>query len=220
MSLFCWVRKSAVVVAGVVLAGCASTMRIDSQVQAHALWSKSGSGALSSSTNSYIFERLPSQEASPSNDGMPSQQELEALAQDVLAPFGWQPHSATASHATDGGTPQWRVQVSAYQQTLPRAPWDDPPERLWLRPRAATGTGRAGMAFNGMLRAELPYFVRYISIVVRDQAQGQVVYETQAMHDGRWPNSPALWRAMIVAALQGFPQAPSGVQQVNIDIPR
>jgi hypothetical protein len=47
-----------------------------------------------------------------------------------------------------------------------------------------------------------------------------VVLETSARHDGRWNDSPALWRAMLDAALSGFPQQPAGLREVNIDIPR
>ena len=42
----------------------------------------------------------------------------------------------------------------------------------------------------------------------------------RAAHDGRWNSSPALWTAMLDAALQGFPAPPAGVRQVNIEIPR
>ena len=49
---------------------------------------------------------------------------------------------------------------------------------------------------------------------------GRVVYETRAAHDGRWNSSPALWTAMLDAALQGFPVPPSGVRRVNVEVPR
>jgi hypothetical protein len=59
-----------------------------------------------------------------------------------------------------------------------------------------------------------------VSLVVRDGQTGRVAYETRAAHDGRWHDSPAVWRAMIDAALQGFPAPPTGNRTVNIDIPR
>ena len=58
------------------------------------------------------------------------------------------------------------------------------------------------------------------ALVIRDAASGRVVYETQAAHDGRWGGSEPLWGAMLNAALQGFPQAPEGPRQVNIEVPR
>jgi hypothetical protein len=219
------------VVCGLLLTGCASVMRVDSQVQAHAFWIKNGSTASPSGMNSYEFERLPSQHIPPTQDtGVPTQPVLEQLLQEVLAPVGWQVRTPLDQGQAQGQghLPQspWRVQVMGQQQTLPRAPWDDPPERLWLRPRAATSkasptpTAKSALHFNGWLRGEMPYFIRHVSIVIRDPAQGRVVYETQATHEGRWPNSPALWRAMMEAALRGFPHPPAGVQQVDVDLPR
>lgn len=219
MSRCLFFQRSVLLVGGLLLGGCASVMRVDSQVQAYALWPKEADTPLSASVNSYEFERMPSQQAPQAFvDGVPSQAEVERLTREVLAPLGWQMRDPVADLGQP--LPRWRVQVSAHKQTLPRAPWDDPTERLWLRPRVAVGASNAGLQLNWMLRTEMPYFVRHLSVVVREQAQGRVVYETQATHDGRWPDSPALWRAMIEAALHGFPQPPAGVQRIDIDIPR
>ena len=82
------------------------------------------------------------------------------------------------------------------------------------------GTGRGGPYMGGMLSVDMPYYQRSVSLVVRDGQTGRVAYETRAAHDGRWHDSPAVWRAMIDAALQGFPAPPTGNRTVNIDIPR
>ncbi len=74
--------------------------------------------------------------------------------------------------------------------------------------------------FPAFPRFETPYYQRAVSLVVRDAATGRVVYETRGAHDGRWNSSPALWMAMLDAALQGFPTPPTGVRQVNIEVPR
>ena len=66
--------------AGVVLAlnlGCASVMRVDSQVESHARWD---TAALPASTASYVFERTPSQAGAALAD---SQTALETLAAEV-----------------------------------------------------------------------------------------------------------------------------------------
>jgi len=70
------------------------------------------------------------------------------------------------------------------------------------------------------MEIQSPCYQRKVSLVIRDAASGRVVYETQAAHDGRWGGSEPLWGAMLNAALQGFPQAPEGPRQVNIEVPR
>jgi len=188
------------------LGGCASVYQVDSQVQSFANW---GSAAVwPAPPQLYRFERLPSQnEASAAL----AQDALEALTGQALAPLGWQPAS-TSTEAT------WTVQVRGETQQLPRAPWEDPWERFGLGWGLSSGHGpwRSGL----MLRQEWPYFERQVVLVVRQANSGRVVYETRARHDGRWSSSPALWRAMLDAALRDFPQPPSGVRRVDIDVPR
>jgi hypothetical protein len=73
---------------------------------------------------------------------------------------------------------------------------------------------------GGLWRVDMPYHLRRVSVVVRDARQGEPVFESTASHDGRWNSSPALWRAMLEAALTGFPTPAPGPRQVNLDIPR
>jgi hypothetical protein len=121
--------------------------------------------------------------------------------------------------------------VSASNVRLPRAPWEDPwdyggwgpfghPFAMPGRDYVVTGSGQ--VVFFPMMapRFETPYYQRTVSLVIRDAASGRVVYETRAAHDGRWNSTPALWTAMLDAALQGFPAPPTGVRQVNIEVPR
>lgn len=185
------------------LGGCASVMRVDNQVESHVQWP---STAIPTGKVSYQFERLPSQQS-------PRQDELERGVAEVLAAQGW-----TVKDTTEPAAP-WRVTVSASHTALPRAPWEEPArDRLWPRWGVQMGTGslRHGM----LLSMDMPYHLRQVSVVVRDGPQGRVVYETQARHEGRWNDTPALWQAMVQAALSGFPQPPAGVRQVDIDLPR
>jgi len=46
------------------------------------------------------------------------------------------------------------------------------------------------------------------------------VFESRASHDGPWSDSQAVVPAMLDAALQGFPNPPSGTRQVGVEIPR
>ena len=215
------------------LGGCAGVMLVDNQVESYASWTPKATGATTatvpSAPQTYRFERLPSQREGRVARG---QDELEALAQAALAKVGWTPV------VPDAAAP-WKVQVSANTQRLPRAPWEDPwvshwGGGLWGDPwnRYGAGFGITGgrghyIGAGGQIfwapmfmHMESPYYQRELSLVIRRADNGQVVYETRAAHDGRWNSTPALWSAMLDAALQGFPAPPGGPRQVNIEIPR
>jgi hypothetical protein len=190
------------------LSGCASVYLVDNQVQSFARWSEAAP-SVPAAPQTYRFERLPSQ---MSNE--PAQATLERLSAEALASVGWTP-------ATEGSAAPWRVQVSASTVTLPRAPWESPPSPFRRADRVVTADGKdLYMPMPMFMEIQSPFYQRKVSLVIRDAASGRVVYETQAAHDGRWGGSEPLWGAMLNAALQGFPQAPDGPRQVNIDVPR
>lgn len=201
------------------LGGCASVYRVDSQVQSFARWSgaapATASEAIPKAPQVYRFDRLPSQAAGEAARG---QDELEALARVALAKQGW-------SLADVGVSPRWTVRVSGGTLKLPRAPWEDPWDGYWSsrgfpgRDYVVTGSGQVIWA-PVFMRMDLPYYQRKVSLLISRADNGQVVYESQAAHDGRWNSSPELWTAMLDAALQGFPTPPAGLRQVNIDVPR
>lgn len=188
------------------LSGCASVYLVDNQVQSFARWSEAAP-SVPAAPQSYRFERLPSQ---MSNDA--AQATLERLSTEALASVGWTP-------AGEGGTAPWRVQVSASTVTLPRAPWESPPSPWRRADRVVSADGKV-VYMPRFMEIESPFYQRKVSLVIRDAASGRVVYETLAAHDGRWGGSEPLWGAMLNAALQGFPQAPEGPRQVNIEVPR
>jgi hypothetical protein len=159
---------------------------------------------------------MPSQLSGP---GAIEQDGLEQLARQALASKDWQLVDPAAQAPTPA--PLWRVQVSASQTTLPRAPWDDAPVGMGPRWSLSAGTGGLGVGLGwGMLRSDMPYHLRQVVLVVRDPRQGRVAYEAKATHDGRWNSTPAVWRAMMNAALTGFPAPGSTQQRVDIDVPR
>lgn len=208
-----------VLAAGLVLGGCASVMRVDSDVTHHANWP---AGAYPAGMVSYTLERLPSQFA---GRGPVDQDELERLTRQALASKGWQWVDPTVQTQiqtqAQAPAPQWRVQVSATQTTLPRAPWDDAP--MGAGPRWSLSAGNAGLGVGlgwGMLRSDMPYHLRSVVLVVRDASQGRVAYEAKAAHDGRWNSTPAIWRAMLDAALTDFPHPGGTHQRVDIDVAR
>jgi hypothetical protein len=61
---------------------------------------------------------------------------------------------------------------------------------------------------------------REASLVLRDAATQQVVYETSALHEDVWTDDPALFGVLFDAALSGFPQPPAGPRQVHTPMQR
>lgn len=191
------------------LGGCASVYRVDSQVQSFARWGPPGSTTTApAAPQSYRFERLPSQRE---GDAAVSQDRLEELTRAALARAGW-------NLAETSGAAPWTVQVAGGALKLPRAPWEEPWDGFGGSLGIYGGHGFWGTSM--FMRMDLPYYERQVSLVVRQAATGQVVYETSARHDGRWNSSPELWSAMLDAALRDFPNPPAGARQVNIDVPR
>ncbi|QCB46991.1 DUF4136 domain-containing protein [Hydrogenophaga sp. PAMC20947] len=213
-------RYLPVLALGIGLTGCAGVYRVDNRVESFARWSETASpsepgapAAIPGPPQTYRFERLPSQATGPATN---AQAELESFVQTALAPLGWTPAAETANAP-------WTVQVSADHQRLPRAPWEDPWEggRFGWSTRVNIGVGSGQIMWSPwLLRPDMPYHLRRVSLVIRDARQGQVVFETSAAHDGRWNSTPALWNAMISAALKDFPAPPTGVRDIPIDVPR
>jgi hypothetical protein len=214
-----WASLTAV---ALMASGCASVFLVDNQVQSFARWTDGGATAavppptVPQPPQVYRFERLPSQSQSPRGN---DQDTLEALTRDALAQHGWTPAAA-------GVAAPWLVQVTAATLRLPRAPWESPWPGYW---GGHFGGGFAGpyVGLGGQvvwspmfMHMESPYYQREVSLVIRQAATGRVAYETRAAHDGRWHTSPALWSAMLGAALQGFPSPAAGARQVNIEVPR
>lgn len=187
------------------LGGCASVYLVDNQVQSFQRWD---AGQAPASPQSYRFERLPSQRE---GDAAASQGTLEDLTRAALARVGW-------NLAEPAGAAPWTVQVSGGALKLPRAPWEEPWDGFGGGWSLYGGSGVWGSTL--FMRMDIPYYERQVSLVVRQAATGQVVYETSARHDGRWNSSPELWSAMLDAALRDFPNPPTGARQVNIEVPR
>lgn len=187
----------AVLLSAVLLSGCATGYLLDNNVQ-----SFSSLPALSANP-SYRFERLPSQQASP------AQAQLEALADPALFKVGLR---------RDDAAPQYSVQVTArVQQAL--SPWADPWDGWGGLGGWGGRHGRFGAGFGGPFpRMERPWYQREVGVIVRELPSNRVVYETHAGNVGPWGDNPSVLPAMFDAALQGFPNAPAGMRQVNIQV--
>ena len=189
------------------VAGCATTRVVDSDVTAFSAWP----AAPAAPGTTYRFERLPSQQLPGS-----AQDRIEAIAQTSLARVGM---VLSPAHA------KLSVQVVANTQRLDRLTNNGfilgGPSVL-IAPGGYGGFGPyggfAGFPFGNRF-GEL-YYQREVSLQVRDLASNQVVYETQARHDGPWSDSFAILPAMFDAALVGFPRPPPGTWRVDVQITR
>jgi hypothetical protein len=200
----------------ILLAGCSGLRIVDSQVAAFSKLEVAPAAG-----SSWRFEQLPSQE-NLTEAAAVRRTKLEAMAALELGKIGLSPQPvASISQAA------YTVQLSARIQRLERGPWD--PMEPWPghhfgwgmpgRDYVVTGSGR--VIYTPVFpRVELPWYVREVSLLIRDAKDNRVVYETQARHEGRWADDEAVLPAMFAAALQGFPKPPEGKRMVNIEIPR
>ena len=191
------------------LAGCGTMRLVDTDVRSYATPPLVPVGA------SYRFERLPSQQADAAQ-----QARLEAMAQAALAKVGLQRDDANAGYS---------VQLLAGIRIDPYAPWDR--RSIVWGPGFNSGWGPYSgnllfmghhpfWGWPGFGMSEQPYYWYQVSLIIRKLDNAQVVYETQAAHDGRWADRQAILPAMLEAALQGFPNPPPGLRHINIEIPR
>ena len=193
-------RVAIALMASVLLAGCASTLRMDNTVQSFSALSEVPAAA------GYRYERLPSQREDP------AQPPLEALTDAALARVGLR---------RDDAAPTYTVQVwSRMQYAL--SPWAQPRFGGWsgvgLSSHRGMGIGMGiGFPLGGI---DSPWYQREVGLILREAASGRVVYETHAFHEGYWIDPARAWPAMVEAALQGFPQPPTGVRRVNITLAR
>jgi hypothetical protein len=183
---------------GWLVAGCASTYLLENNVQAF-----SGLPALPANP-AYRFERLPSQQALPAQQ---AQTQLEALADPALYKAGLR---------RDDAKPAYSVQVTARIQRAV-SPWADPWE--WGGWGGGFGYWGPGWGFGHPFpRMEQPWYHREVGVVVRELASNKVVFESHASNDGPWLDNASVLAAMFDAALQGFPNTPSGARRVNIQV--
>ncbi|MGH6627988.1 MAG: DUF4136 domain-containing protein [Burkholderiaceae bacterium] len=183
------------------LAGCATTRLVDSEVRSFSSLPATPTSA------AYRFERLPSQQSYGDQ-----QAQLEAMAQQALAKVGLQRDDSAAKYS---------VQIGAHAQREIRYSYDP-----WW-PGWGPGWGPHWRGHGSMFwhhpfppYSETRLYKHQVSLVLRDLASSQLVYETHAVHDGLWADSAAIWPVMFEAALSGFPNPPPGVRRVNIEIPR
>jgi hypothetical protein len=84
-----------------------------------------------------------------------------------------------------------------------------------------TGMSGPGMGFGmGMRFPPSTSYRHEVSLLLRDLRNGQVVYETRAVHFGPWSDTLNILPALFEAALKDFPNPPPGLRKIDVEIPR
>jgi hypothetical protein len=190
------------------LSACAGMRIVDSQVTAF-----SRLDALPATPFRWSFERLPSQQNLEAVQAV-RHNKLENMVTLELAKLGF------AAAPSAAGLVSYTVQIQARIVRQDAGPFDEPAHwGLPGRDYMVTSTGQL-IYMPVWPRYTPPWYVRDLSLLIRDTKDSRIVYETQARHEGRWSDDEAVLPAMFAAALQGFPKPPEGKRMVNIEIPR
>jgi len=159
----------------------------------------------------YRIERLPSQQAHSA-----LWEPIEAGAQQALAKVGLQRADTDASLVVQLGAARGPM-----PSTVRRSPWAGHYYSLYYADPFYSpfgwGWNRFGMGW--MMDRPHPLHHRAVTLVLRDAASGQVVYETSAVHEDVWTDDPAIYGVLFEQALSDFPQPPSGPRVVSTPMP-
>lgn len=171
------------------LSGCASLNSFSSQVSSHGSW------PADRQPGAYVFERLPSQTATP--ELASHQTQLENAARPALAAAGF-------TEAADPSLAKVVVQLASQVQVEARPPLDNfwYPYGRWGW-GGFWGPGRGGIALG--VNLEPPYVQMQVSVLMRDRSTHQVLYETRARHERLGSVDARLYPLLFEAALKDFP---------------
>ena len=195
------------------LAGCASTRLVDSDVNSFGAWPPGRAPA------TFAFERLPSQQAQPEQ-----QAQLEAAALPALEQAGFRPAAARAPSAGTAPAlvpPDVLVQVAARTLRYDGAWNGDPfwPGGAFYRGGVGRWRGGGSVGLYGVRGWAPTYYLNEVSMLIRDARTQQVLYETRAQNDGVWFDA-AVRAALFDAALKDFPRPALSPRRVTVEIPR
>lgn len=178
------------------LAGCASP-RIGSEVQAF-------SSLPAPPLGGYRFEQLPSQQADAARQGL-----YELMAQAALARVGLN---------RDEQAPRYSLWMGVNSTVVSLNRWD---EQFWAPTRYGWGPyWRPGVPLYAPTFPSTPRYRHEVTLVLRDLASQQVVFETRAVHEGYWRQAERVLPALLDAALRDFPKPPGGVRHLDAELPR
>lgn len=182
--------------ATVVLSGCATSRNVDSEVRSFGGTTPIAAGA------TYRFERLPSQDPK-------ALEPLEAAAQKALTAKGLVRADATANYSV-----QVRLDAEVLvPDTLSRWASAPFPDRIVLAPD--------GSLWRQVRRPLMePTWYRYsLQVVMRDLTNGSVAYDTRAVHESPWSDTPNLVGPLLEAALRDFPNSESKPKTITVVLP-
>ena len=193
------------------LGACASLNRLDNDVSTFGPW------PAERKPGSFVFERLPSQQAQPER-----QQLLETAARAALEGAGFR---ATA----DAASADHLVQLGA--RVTSNDPWVYNGPLFWRgNLRYGWGHGRWPGAWGGWGPGWGPYLAwgpgysgtasydREVALVIRDRQGGRMLYEAHAVSTGFSGSIDALLPAMYQAALQDFPGTGPNPRNVSVQL--
>jgi hypothetical protein len=212
-------KSIAAAAAGLALAGCAALNVLDTEVTSFSRWPADRAPA------TYVFERLPSQQANPQAAAV-----LEDSARRAVEAAGFVP-------AGEGAVPDVSVQIGARITATERSPYDDP---FWYGPYGwgpyyRPFYGRSGRGYWGPYWgpygglygrygawgpywSDFPHYEREVAVLIRDKKSGEPLYEARANSEGSTSGAISLLPSMFSAALQGFPTGgPANPRRVRID---
>lgn len=206
-----WVAMSALL-----LSGCNSMRIIESQVQTSTQWGTTANTRTTGPAKGlYRLERLPADV----NNLQAGWAEIEL--ETTLANLGWTRNDVEA---------QYSIWIGVRAAEFIVDPWGRPVRSPWINHFSlSVGTGYRprgvglGVGMHSGLRAGFPPtsgYAQEVNIIIRDLQSSNVVYQTKASHDGPWSDHPNIWRAMIAAALQGFPNPSAANRRVDTTIAR
>ena len=197
MRTFCGRRAASLCVMFIVsltLAGCATNRLIDSSVRS---FNTANAELPLEEPFSFRFERLPSQQADAQ-----AQDRLEDMALPVLAQKGLVPDALAPRF-----TLELRMAVDVINQT-------DPFHAHW-----GFGTIGSGLwSQPGSMGLEPTRYRYSVHLLLRDAANKTVVFESTAAHEGPWSDRAAVLPAVLLAAVQDFPQGSDKTRRVLIDL--
>lgn len=197
------IKSISVIAAALALSGCAAFNQLNSEVSSYGQW------PADRKPSSYVFERLPSQQARPER-----QQALEDAARRAVEAAGFTP-------AADDKAADVSIQLGMRVSASERSPYDDP---FWWRGGVYYSQhSRLGRGFWGPglgMQFSTPSYEREVALLIRDRKTGQALYETRASNDGASSAVNSLLPAMFEAAMKDFPTGGINPRNVSVQITR
>lgn len=193
-----WLLTILVSLSALWLAGCAGTPTLVSQVSTYGSW------PVGRAPGTYVFERLPSQQAQAQ-----LQSQLEAAAEPALAAAGFR--KVDKAELADVG-----VQLSAQSREENNVRYDP----FWGGGRFGWGGWGGGYGGFGLsMRMDPTWIQVQAGILIRDRRSNAVLYETHAKHDTTTRFDMGLMPALYEAALKDFPHPAVSPRMVTITLP-